>query len=233
MIALFNYLAVIGAFLSGSLILPAFVGFGTNDYDSGFTLLIYLAIGGFLSSTVMMATRGREISLDRVTSIYLSVISWIFFPLVMALPISDLFEISYADAVFEAVSAFTTTAADGIKNLEGVPPAAIFLRSNLQWTGGLATLLTFVLFLGPIRAGGLPKPRSSAGEAGGRTTTAINRIAWRMFQVFLFGTLVCFALLMLTGVDAFSSLILASTAMTAGGYTLPADLCSRWLLLWH
>lgn len=218
MIALFNYLGLIGVFLSASLVLPAFLAFGTNDLENGLSLLIYSVIGGFFSSAVLMATRGRKINLDRVSSIYLAIVSWAVFPLIMAIPIADLFQISYVDAVFEAVSAFTTTAADGIANLESIPPSAIFLRSNLQWTGGLATLLTFVLFLGPIRAGGLPKPRSSSGEATGRTTSGINRVALNMFRFYLFLTIICFALLMLSGVEAFSSLILASTAVTAGGY---------------
>jgi len=221
LIALFNYLGLIGAFLSASLFLPAFVGFGTNDTENGFKLMIYEAIGGFISAGILLGTRGRIIKLDRVGAIYLAVISWLFFPIVLAIPLADLFSISYAHAIFEAVSAFTTTAADGIQNLEAAPPTAVFLRSNLQWTGGLATLLTFVLFLGPIRAGGLPKPRRSSGEATGRTTSSINRIAWTMFRYFLLATLICFVLLMLSGVDSFSALILASTAVTAGGY-IPA-----------
>ena len=222
MIALFNYLGLIGAFLSASLVLPAFLAFGTNDLENGLSLLIYAVIGGFFSSAILMATRGRPINLDRVSSIYLAIISWIVFPLIMAIPIADLFKVSYLDAVFEAVSAFTTTAADGISNIDALPRSAVFLRSNLQWTGGLATLLTFVLFLGPIRAGGLPKPRSSSGEATGRTTSAINRVALGIMRFYLFLTIICFAMLMLTGVDSFSSLILASTAVTAGGY-LPSS----------
>ncbi|MGB7287110.1 MAG: potassium transporter TrkG [Salaquimonas sp.] len=222
MVALFNYLALIGAFLSASLVLPALVAFGTNDLENGFTLLIYAAIGSFFSGAILLATRGRAINLDRIGSIYLAIISWIVFPLILAIPISDLFKIQYVDAIFEAVSAFTTTAADGIQNLDAIPPSALFLRSNLQWTGGLATLLTFVLFLGPIRAGGLPKPRSGSGEAAGRTTSGINRTALGIFRIFLFLTIVCFVLLMLTGIDAFSALILASTAVTAGGY-LPSS----------
>lgn len=218
MIALFNYLGLIGAFLSVSLVLPAFVAFGTDDLQNGLTLLVYAGIGGFFSIAILMATHGRNASLDRTSSIYLAIVSWFVFPLILAVPISDLFAISYGDAVFEAVSAFTTTAADGIANIDALPASAIFLRASLQWTGGLATLLTFILFLGPIRAGGLPKPRASAGEATGRTTASINRIAMSMLRFFLFVTLLCFVLLMMSGIDAFPSLILATTAVTAGGY---------------
>lgn len=218
MVALFNYLALIGAFLSLSLVLPAFVGFGTNDIETGLVLLTYAALGGFLSLAVLMATRGREITLNRVTAVYLAAVSWLFFPLVLAIPISDVFGIAYGHAVFEAVSAFTTTAADGVDAATRATQAAIFFRANLQWVGGLATLLTFVLFLGPIQAGGMPKPRNSMGEAATRTTGSINRIALNLFKYYMLATLVCFSLLMLSGVDAFSSLVLTSTAITAGGY---------------
>lgn len=222
MVALFNYLALIGSFLSASLVLPAFVGFGTGDTEIATKLLVYAGMGGFVSTGILMATRGREIRLDRVGSVYLAIISWVFFPVILAIPIADIFEISYANAVFEAVSAFTTTAADGIQASQVLPPAAVFFRANLQWVGGLATVLTFVLFLGPIRAGGMPKTRGSIGEASARTTTSINRIAFNFFRYFVIITLIGFSLLILSGVDAFSSLILASTAVTAGGY-LPGN----------
>ncbi len=218
MVALFNYLALIGSFLSASLVLPALVGFGTGSEDIANKLLVYAMLGGFLSLSVLMATQGREIQLDRISAVYLAIISWVFFPLVLAVPIADIYNIPFGDAIFEAVSAFTTTAADGIAASETLPPAAIFLRANLQWVGGLATILTFVLFLGPIRAGGMPKSRGSIGEASGRTTTSINRIAMNFFRYFVIITLICFTLLMLSGADAFSSLVLASTAVTAGGY---------------
>lgn len=68
----------------------------------------------------------------------------------------------------------------------------------------------------------MPKSRGSIGEASARTTTSINRIALNFFRYFVIISLICFTLLMLSGVDAFSSLILTSTAVTAGGY-LPGD----------
>lgn len=222
MVALFNYLALIGSFISASLVFPAFVGFGTGSPEIATKLLVYGALGGFLSLGVLMASHGREIKLDRVSAVYLAIVSWVFFPIVLAIPIADVFAMSYADAVFEAVSAFTTTAADGIAASAAEPPAALFFRATLQWVGGLATILTFVLFLGPIRAGGMPKSRGSIGEASARTTTSINRIALNFFRYFVIISLICFTLLMLSGVDAFSSLILTSTAVTAGGY-LPGD----------
>ncbi len=201
--------------------LPALVAFGGSDIQNGISLIIYTLVGIFLFGSALTATRGRIVYLDRTNTIYLAVVAWLFFPLVLAVPLSDLFQIGYLDAVFEAVSAFTTSAADGISNLEKVPPSAVLLRAILQWSGGLATIITFALFLGPIRAGGLPRPRSSVGEGVGRSTTGINRVALTMLRYFSLASMLCLLLILMTGVDAFSALVLTSTAMTAGGY-IPA-----------
>jgi trk system potassium uptake protein len=223
LVGLLNYLAQIGSLLSLSLLLPALVGFGTDDFRTGYMLLIYATFGLFLSLTVLAATRGRERSLGRVSSIYLAISAWLLFPVLAAIPLAGVFGVSYIDGLFEAVSALTTTAADGITNSQDAPAAALFLRVTLQWAGALCTLLTFVLFLGPVRTGGMPRPRTSSGEAVGHTRSGIKRSAWQFTQYFLISTIVCFALLMLTGVEAYDSLILASTAISAGGYLPPGS----------
>jgi len=223
LVPILHYLAVIGAFLSAGLILPSLIGFGTGDTERAGALLIYTAFGFFLSTAILMATRGRAFSLNRIGSIYLVVIGWVIFPLVLAIPFSGLMEITYHDALFEAVSAFTTTAADGIKNPEALGSTAVLLRATIQWFGGLLTLFSFVLFLGPLRIGGMPRPRTSIGEAAGRTSSGINRMAMNISRYFLVGTIICFSLLLLCGVDAYSSLILATTAITAGGYIPPGN----------
>jgi trk system potassium uptake protein TrkH len=217
-VAILHYLALVGTFVTTSLLLPILIGYGTGDTEQAGRLLYFTALGFFLAVSVLMATEGRGMTLDRTKSIYLVVIGWLIFPLILAIPISGLFAISYFDAWFEAVSAITTTAADGIRNSESSGTTAMVLRSTIQWLGGFLTLLTFVLFLGPIQVGGMPRPRTSIGEAATRSVIAVNRMAFNMFRYFSLATLLCFALLILCGVDAYSSLILTSTAVTAGGY---------------
>lgn len=218
MVALIYYMALAGTCLSLFLLLPMLVGFGNGENDAAYDLLVYSLLGTFLFSSLLMAIRGREFRLDRENTLYLVVAAWIVFPLLAALPLRDLFAISYSEAVFEAVSAFTTTSAEGLRNPDGALRTAIFLRASIQWLGGLATLMTFVLILGPIRAGGMPKPRTSAGEAAGRTATGINRLGVQLIRAWLLLYVIAFALIMMSGVDAFSSAIFASSAVSTGAY---------------
>ena len=222
MFALFNYIGLVGTFISAVLLIPALTAFGFNDTENGFSLLIYAALGSFLSINLLVATQDRGSVLKRSTALMLAVFGWLLFPVALAFPVAGTFGISYSDALFEAISALTTTAADGLGSLDTRPAAAIVLRASLQWIGGLLTILTFLVLLGPTGVGGLPKTRRSIGEGAGRVATGISRMTSSLTRYYVGATLVCFALLLLTGVSPFDSLILSSTAISSGGY-LPPD----------
>ncbi|MCB1384461.1 MAG: TrkH family potassium uptake protein [Nitratireductor sp.] len=222
MSAVFNYLGLVGAFLSAVLLFPALIAFGSGETENGISLVLYAALGSFLSITLLVATGHTAMLLDRRTSILLAVGGWILFPLLLAFPISGMFSIDYGAALFEAVSALTTTAADGVGRLEAQPAAAIALRAAIQWAGGLGTILTFLILLGPTSIGGLPKTRRSVGEASGRIATGIHRMAGSLTRYYSAATIFCFVLLMMTGIEPFAAIILSFTALSAGGY-LPSD----------
>lgn len=235
MVAVIYYIALVGTCLSLFLVFPALVGFGTGEIEAARNLLFHSLLGTFFFSLLLMSIRGREFHLDRVNSVYLVVASWILFPFLAAFPLSDTLGLTYFDGVFEAFSAFTTTSAEGLRAPETALKTGIFLRACIQWTGGLATLMTFVLFLGPIRAGGMPKPRTSAGEAAGRTASGINRLATQLIRAWLILTIIAFSLILMSGPDAYSSAILASSAISTGGYVPPGatlvDLLGNWGML--
>ncbi|WP_075996343.1 potassium transporter TrkG [Salaquimonas pukyongi] len=221
MFALFNYIGLVGTFISAVLLVPALTAFGFNETENGFSLLIYAALGGFLSVNLLVATQDRGTVLKRSTALMLAVFGWVLFPAAIAFPIAGTFGIPYSHALFEAVSALTTTAADGLGSLETRPASAIVLRASLQWTGGLLTILTFLVLLGPTGVGGLPKTRRSIGEGPGRASSGISRMTNSLTRYYVSATLACFALLLMTGVSPFDSLILSATAISSGGYLPP------------
>ncbi|WP_308872873.1 potassium transporter TrkG [Thiothrix subterranea] len=46
-------------------------------------------------------------------------------------------EVSFTDAVFESISALTTTGATILVGLDSMPPSFLLYRQFLQWMGGL------------------------------------------------------------------------------------------------
>ena len=223
MIAFIFYSAALVAILSLSLMLPVLVAFGFQENDIGYRLMIYAALGSFLSVATLLSIRGFVGSLGRMASIYLCVIAWVGLPMLMALPFGDILQISYLDALFEAISGFTTTGASILPSIDNIPRAMVVARAQLQWFGGLATLLTFILVLSPSSIGGIPHTDgTTVGTAVMDSPSALSNYCQKLTQIYLALTIFCFSLLLISGNQPFDALVLSLTALSSGGF-LPGD----------
>ena len=224
MIAFVYYFSAIGAILAGSMILPALIAFGAQETDLGYRILLYSGFAGFLCVATFLAVMGRLNGIKRNTAILLAVFSWIAFPMISAIPISDMTGLSYADSLFQAMSSFTTSGSSVFKNLETVPNSVLFMLAQFQWFGGLATLITLILVLAPWEIGGLPHVSSASVAASivASHTRLVNFCAG-MFRIYLFLTLLCFIFLVLAKVSPFQAMIFSFTALSTGGITPAVD----------
>ncbi len=220
MIAFVYYFSAIGAILAGSMILPALIAFGNQETDLGYRILLYSGFAGFLCMATFLAVMGRLNGIKRNTAILLAVFCWIAFPLISAIPISDMAGISFIDAFFQAMSSFTTSGSSVFKNLETVPKSIIFMLAQFQWFGGLATLITLILVLAPWEIGGLPQV-GTASVAASIVASHSRLVSFcaGIFRVYLFLTLMCFILLVLAKVNPFNAMIFSFTALSTGGLT--------------
>jgi len=212
------YLAALGAILSGSALLPSLVAFGIGESEIGFRMLLYGSLGGFLCISTLLAISGRPVGIERRSAALLVVTSWIIFPVLVAFPLSDMTELSFQQSLFQSVSSFTTTGSMIFGNLEATPRSVVFMLAQLQWMGGLATLITFILVLSPWEIGGLPKV-GSVSETASIIASEYRLVKFcsRLFRGMLALTLLCFILLLLSGVPAFESMILSFSALSTGG----------------
>ncbi len=220
MIAFVYYFSAIGAILAGSMILPALIAFGAQETELGYRILLYSGFAGFLCVATFLAVMGRLNGIKRNTAILLAVFSWIAFPVISAIPISDMTGVTYVDALFQAMSSFTTSGSSVFKNLETVPNSVIFMLAQFQWFGGLATLITLILVLAPWEIGGLPQvgTASVAASIVASHSRLVNFCA-SIFRVYLFLTLLCFILLVLARVSPFNAMVFSFTALSTGGLT--------------
>jgi len=211
-------MAAMGAILCSSLLLPALVAFGIDEVDFGFRILLYGALGGFISTSILLAVLGRSTGLARNASIQLAVTAWILFPLAFAIPIMELGGLSFLDAWFQTVSAFTTTGADLFAGRDDIPRSLIFMLAMFQWFGALATLITFTLVLAPWDIGGLPKIASVSMAASiVASEQRLLDFCGRLLRTFLFLSLVCLLLLILCGLSSFDAMVYTFTALSTGG----------------
>lgn len=126
--------------------------------------------------------------------------------------------LSMADALFEAVSAITTTGLSTVAEVESMPKTFLFARAWAQWYGGLgiAVLAVAMLTSDDLAARRLVEPAS-----GGDTllTTTLNH-ARRVTVVYVVLTILGIGLLLALGLAAFTAAGYVLAAISTGGFAM-------------
>ncbi|WP_258739922.1 TrkH family potassium uptake protein [Ancylobacter mangrovi] len=177
----------------------------------------------FGAGAVHLAVRNRGGRLDRRAAYSFLVLMWVGVPVIAAFPVAATTSLSPMQAWFETVSAFTTTGAVRIHELEDVPRATLAWLLTLQWGGGLLTLLGFVAVLGPAGIGGLPDRSMRLDRFGGTEAQEIDDALRQVLPLYLGATIACALALFAVGVRGFDAIGLAGAALSTGGLMPDAD----------
>ncbi len=178
-------------------------------------------VTGFIAGGVYFSVRGRADRGSRRLMYGLAAIMFVAPPIAGAVPFLGATGGDVVAALFEAFSGFTTTGATVFSGrLDGLEPAILLWRAELQWLGGLATLVVLVAFLAPLGAGGLPARAwaTAAATPGPRLAAALRDCG----QIYGAVTLACILALMTSGIPAFDALCLALATVSTGGF-MPHD----------
>lgn len=208
----FRALAVISFVMALAMIMCAAIALGQGDQDAVSLFAGQAAILVFFAAAIRLAFAGRRERLMRELSFRMLIICWLVAPIIAMPPFLLLTDLPAHLALFEAVSAITTTGATAIANLEAVPLSIIGWRAWLQWMGGLATLMSIVVVLAPAGAGGIPLLR-----VGGDTQHILDNRVRGVLGAYIAVTLACFALLLAANIGAFDAFALALSTVSTGG----------------
>lgn len=111
--------------------------------------LIAVGAAALAGAVLTLVFRGSQNGLCIRDGFAIVSLSWVAISLFGALPFTVSGEIpSYVDAVFEAVSGFTTTGASILDNVEALSRGMLFWRSFTHWLGGMGVLVFIMAFLG-------------------------------------------------------------------------------------
>ncbi len=146
--------------------------------------------------------------------------TWLLAATFGALPFIAANALEPIDALFEAVSGFTTTAASVIPSVESLPRALILWRAMTQWLGGMGVLVLAVVILPFLGIGGMQLFSSDAANMTsepGRTRFAAT--ASRLFRMYLGLTALAFAALTLAGLGPYDAFCHALTSISTGGFS--------------
>ncbi len=206
---------IVGAFM----ILPMIVAFVYHEHDWVYFLIT-------IAGTVVV---GIPLSLIKVSDtnffsrdgFLIVALAWIVMGLVGAVPfcISGLIP-DYINAVFEAVSGFTTSGISILPDVEVASYSMLFWRSLTHWIGGMGVLV-FVLALMPV-AGGASMFIMRA-EAPGPTTDKvvpkISQTAKFLYMAYLVLTLAEVVALVIARLSVFQAFIISFGTLATGGFS--------------
>lgn len=203
---------------------------GPHPHDDGASIglalagLLTMAVGGSLWAYGRRASAiplGRREALLVVTSV------WMLCGLLGGLPYVIDAGMSPADAVFEAISGFTTTGATVVADIEGTLSRPTLLwRSLTQWFGGMGVIVLFVAIFPNI---GVAARHLYRGEAPGLSVEPLQpRIAETgsfLWKIYAFLTVVTIGLYSLFGMSFFEAVCHGLTTTSTGGFsTLDASI---------
>jgi len=218
MSACFQLLSYVLAGVAAVLVASGLVGLVYAEVE-GFDLLGSAAIVLFLAVVIRLVVAGHSSAFRRHVALIAVLAIWIAAPALLAVPIGLMADLGFTAAVFQAVSALTTTGALVTVDPDQLPRSVLFALCLISWFGGGLTIVMAVFVLGPIGAGGLPAP---IGGHGGRRHVSNADVFPYVVLDFLpiYGgvTVAAVAALLLAGLPLFDAICLALSVISTGGF---------------
>ena len=179
----------------------------------------YALVAVILAATALLTRRlPVPASIQNNEALCITALAFVLSPVIMIYPLTAS-GLTVPDALFEAISAVTTTGLTTLPSVTDMPKTFLFARAWMQWYGGLGIVVLSVALL--MQSGIVTRQLvdSVSGESALSTT---RTYAQRMFKVYLGLTLCGFLLLWLVLPDAFLALTHTLSAISTGGFS-PLD----------
>ncbi|MBM5810831.1 MAG: potassium transporter [Gammaproteobacteria bacterium] len=185
-------------------------------------LLAFFAIAA-VGLLLWLPARGARQDLRLRDGFLVVAVFWICLGLAGAAPllISDVPDLSFTDAVFEAVSGFTTTGATVIIGLDELPKSILWYRQQIQWFGGMGIIVLAVALLPILGIGGMSlyKAETPGPMKDQKLTPRITQTAKALWAVYVLLTAACTLGFWLAGMSLFDAIGHAFAALSTGGYS--------------
>ncbi len=148
-------------------------------------------------------------------------LGYILMPLVLSIPFYlSIYNLTFLNALFEAVSGFTSTGFTIFENIKHIDQGLILWRSSMQWIGGLYFLYS-IIFLIDIYDQSLKKSLTNFLSFN---SSEVLKQTVKIFLLYSGLTISIFIILNIFGIRSFNSLNLAMTLISSGGFLPVNDL---------
>ncbi len=173
-------------------------------------IVFFLAISGILFSRIKCPS-----DIQTNEALVITAFIFLFASFILSFPMMSS-GLSFQDALFEAVSAITTTGLTTVTDIEGKPLTLIFLRSWMQWIGGLGiVVLSVALLMHP----GIAARRIAGFEEKQDIVGSTRLYARKVLLVYIFISAAGLSILVVMGMKFFPALVHTLSAVSTGGFS--------------
>ncbi|UTV38132.1 TrkH family potassium uptake protein [Ensifer adhaerens] len=211
--------AILGIYLACAMLVPAMVDlyYGHSDWQI-FAASAFM-VGG-LSLATFMATRMGPPPFSKKFGFVLVNMLWAVFSVVGAIPLwLSSMKLDFAQALFESVSAITTTGATVIVGLDDAPPGLLLWRSLLCWLGGIGIVVLGLFIIPYLRVGGMSFFKMESSDTGDKPFARLASFSRAFLAIYVVITLLCTIGYFLTGMNRFDAINHAMSTVATGGFS--------------
>ena len=185
------------------------------NLDSYVYSLIISLFFGFLFT--FKKKNGLKISIYE--KIIIVLMGYLLLPLFIATPYYlSIYNISFLDAYFEAISGFTSTGFTVFNNIKHLDESIILWRSSSQWIGGLYFLFSIILLIDIFD---INLKKSLTNFLSFNSSETLKQLL-KILILYSFLTIIIFIILNIFNIRFFTSLNLSMSLISSGGF-LPAN----------
>jgi trk system potassium uptake protein TrkH len=183
---------------------------------------------GFLVSTLATVTVGyslvymgrHEFNLMKRHLFLLTALCWVAICAFASLPfLLVLPHLATVDAVFETVSAITTTGATVLTGLDQMPRGILFWRAVLQWIGGVGIIVMAIAILPALKIGGMKLFKTENSDISEKILPRSSSLSLSIGVVYLLLSLACMGLFAVGGMSGFDAITHGMTTVATGGFS--------------
>ncbi|WP_020405958.1 TrkH family potassium uptake protein [Hahella ganghwensis] len=192
--------------------------FGEPVHFKGFSISACVTL---LGSAVCYIASGEGV--ERLISKQLFIITsgaWFIVPIFGLLPFLLMHNpLGFTDAVFETVSALTTTGSTVMSGLDDTPHDILLWRSILQWFGGIGIIGMAIAILPSLKVGGMRLFQTESSDWSEKATPRAHQMLVGIIIAYLALSVLCAIAYMLGGMSPFNAINHAMTTVSTGGFS--------------
>ena len=215
---IYKYIGKVLIGYSFLIFLPFIVGLFFNERAYSF---LFMSLITFIIGLLLTKLKTENMRLYARDGFRIVTVSWILISVLGAFPIMIDTNVSYIDALFEAVSGFSTTGATIFKEVEKLPKSILFWRDFMHFIGGMG-VLAFVMAIIPLAKNDKSMHLLKAempGPTVSKLVPSIKRTLYYLYGIYFGLTITEFILLLFSGVPLFDALLLAMGTAGTGGFS--------------